>query len=93
MLCPYRALLNPGVAPAVLPEPHRPRPSRAAGSFFDPIAEKLELWPRGLEQSQPEGTIKHPWTYTKAANLAICVGADWPDRAPPFRDPKPPAAS
>jgi len=33
MLCPHRAALNPRTTLAALPEPHRQRPSRAAGSF------------------------------------------------------------
>ena len=36
MLCPRRDFLNP----LVLPEPHRPPPSREAGSFNGPIVLK-----------------------------------------------------
>ena len=36
MLCLCGAKLNPDAAPNALPEPHRPRPSRAAGSFYGP---------------------------------------------------------
>lgn len=39
MLCLSGVLLNPGVESEVLPEPHRQRSSRAAGSFCDPVAE------------------------------------------------------
>jgi hypothetical protein len=39
MLCLSGVLLNPDVEPEVLPEPHRQRSSRAAGSFNDPKAD------------------------------------------------------
>ena len=54
MFCLYGALLNPDVAPAALPEPYRQRPSRAAGSFSDPI---VAVSPRLLiRQKQTEGS-------------------------------------
>ncbi len=37
MLCPQRTTLNPGTMLEATRLPYRTNPSRAAGSFFDPL--------------------------------------------------------
>ena len=60
MLCPSWASLNPSVMFAVLPDPHRKRPSRAAGSFNDPDfawLQSFSSWPIKAEEND-NGLLK-----------------------------------